>query len=752
MTDVINPTPFPLGFCARKWRSNVRILCLLFFSWANLCGQPADSEIRKIAVTLISDPISIDGVLDETAWKLAPNIGDLIQREPDTGQAPSEKTEIKLLRDQNNLYVGVVAYDTEPRKIVGSNMTRDASTRSQDTIQFLLDTFNDRRNAYYFATNPSGAFIDGLVFGDLNLNTDWNAIWDLRTIRSETGWVSEFAIPFKSLNFPVNDDVWGFNISRKIFRKIEENQWSGGRLETRFLQVSAAGEISGMSGIEQGIGLDIRPFLAASHLRSRSAGSSESEFEPGVDIFYNITPSLKLTGTINTDFGETEVDSRQINLSRFSIRFPEKRSFFLEDVGVFSFASTGPEGSPGVPDARADVFPFFSRRVGLLSGQEIPIDFGAKLTGKVGDTDIGILGVRTGDTDLVEGKTFTVARFRQNFLERSYVGGIFTSGNPAAGESSETYGFDASLATSQFLGYNKNFVVNAYGLKSENGEVKDDDLSFGITAHYPNEVWDGMLVLREMQKNFDPGIGFVQRKNVRLYRGGLSYNPRIYNYLGLERLQHDIFYTQFDSLDTNELESSEVYVSVFDWHFLSGDAIHSMFDFTGAKEVLIEPFEISPGVILPVGEYNFNRWKSNVSFASRRPLSGSLTVEWGEFWSGNAENIRARISYKYAPWFRIRLEANQTFADLPQGKFTARVINSTFSFSASPQLTFSNLVQYDNRSRNLGWQSRMRWTPKPGNDLFVSLNQGWINEDIGSLRFRTADTKLATKFQYTFRF
>ncbi len=742
---------FFLPFNPPRWQSYARALSVLFFCCLSLWGQSTDASARKFEVTLINEPISIDGTLDEAAWRSAPSIGNLIQREPDTGQAPSEKTEIKILRDENNLYVGVVAHDAEPEKIVGNNMTRDASTRSQDTIQFILDTFNDRRNAYYFATNPSGALIDGLVFGDLNLNTDWNAIWDLRTVRSETGWVSEFAIPFKSLNFPVNEDVWGFNISRRIFRKIEENQWSGGRLETDFLQVSAAGELAGMSGIEQGISLDLRPFLAASYLRSRSDDDSESDFEPGVDIFYNITPSLKLTGTINTDFGETEVDSRQINLSRFSIRFPEKRSFFLEDVGVFSFASTGPEGSPGVPDARADVFPFFSRRVGLLSGQEIPIDFGAKLTGKAGSTDIGILGVQTGDTDLVEGKTFAVARFKQNFLERSYVGGIFTSGDPAAGESSETYGLDLSLATSQFLGYNKNFVFNAYGLKSENGET-DDDMSFGISAHYPNEVWDGMLVLREMQRNFDPGIGFVQRKNVRLYRGGLSYNPRIYNYLGLERLQHDIFYTQFDSLDTDELESSEFYVSVFDWHFLSGDAIHSMFDFTGAKEVLIEPFEISPGVVIPVGEYNFNQWKSNISFASKRPLSGSLTVEWGEFWSGNAENIRARLSYKYAPWFRIRIEANQTFADLPEGKFTARILNSTFSFSASPQLTFSNLVQYDNRSRNLGWQSRMRWTPKPGNDLFVSLNQGWINEDIGSLRFRTADTKLATKFQYTFRF
>ncbi len=718
--------------------------------WAQ--AESGQDLVRSHAVEIISDEVTIDGILDEAVWKSTSTIGDLIQREPKTGQAPSERTEVYLLRDANHLYIGIEAYDSEPDKMVGSNMTRDASTRSQDTLQIILDTFHDQRNAYYFATNPSGSLIDGLVYGNQNLNTDWNTIWDMRVKRTDQGWTMEVAIPFKSLNFPEGEETWGFNVSRKVFRKIEEDQWSGGRLETNFLQVDAAGEISNMNGIEQGIGLDVRPFLATSYLHTKATGEEDFDFEPGLDVFYNITPSLKLTGTINTDFGETEVDARQINLTRFSIRFPEKRSFFLEDVGVFSFSSFGPEPPPGVPDARANVFPFFSRRIGLVNGQEVPIDVGLKLTGKVGSADVGFLGVRTGDTDSVEGKNFMVGRFRQNFFERSYIGGIFTSGDPAAGEDSKTFGTDISLATSDFLGYRKNFIANAYVLKSDNEGIDSDDLSFGVSAHYPNQVWDGMLVFREIQENFDPGLGFVQRSNVRMYRGGISFNPRITDFLDIERMQHDVYYTRFDSLETGDLESSELYVSVLDWHFNSGDAIHSMFDYSGEKEVLIEPFEISPGVILQPGSYKMHRWKSNFSAASKRNLSGSITVEWGDFWSGSAENIRARLAYKIAPWFRIRTEMNQTFADLPEGKFTARILSSAFSFSVSPQLTFSNLVQYDNRSRNLGWQSRMQWTPKPGNDLFISLNQGWINQDTGSLRFTVADTKVAAKFQYTYRF
>lgn len=714
---------------------------------------PADPQTgkRSFFVTEISDPITVDGVLDEPIWSSAPNIGDLVQQQPHTGEPPSERTEVILLRDADYLYIGVRAYDSEPDKVIGTQMVRDGLISADDRIEILLDTFCDQRNAFYFATTPAGALVDGLAFGNQDLNTDWDAIWDLRTTRSDSGWVAELAIPFKSLNFPSGSEVWGFNFARNIFRKQEEDYWSGARLETDFLQISEAGEISNMTGLNQGIGLDVRPFLASTWL-SRRGESDDIDLEPGLDIFYNITPSLNLTGTINTDFGETEVDERQINLTRFSLFFPEKRSFFLEDVGVFDFASTGPIPPGGIPRAGADVYPFFSRRIGLLDGREVPIDVGVKLTGKVNNTDIGFMGVRTGSTNFVEDKTFYVGRFKQDLFEQSYVGGIFTRGNPRTGRSGETYGADLSLATSQFLGGPRNFVFNAYGLKSENEGVSGDDMSYGVSARYPNDKWDGMLVYREIQKNFDPGIGFVQRNNVRMYRVAGSYNPRPKDFWNMQQMFHDIYYTHFERLDNGMTESSELYITPIDWHFRSGDSIHQLGDFIQGFERLFEPFEISPGVVLPAGEYHTTRHKVNVAFARKRPLSGSLSLGWGDFWSGSSEDVLARLTYKLPPWFTFTASANQTFANLPQGKFTARILTSTVNFSASPRLTFSNLVQYDNRSRNLGWQSRMRWTLKPGNDLFVSFNQGWISENTGSLRFLTGDTKLAAKFHYTLRY
>ncbi|MCZ6674466.1 MAG: DUF5916 domain-containing protein [Verrucomicrobia bacterium] len=714
----------------------------------------ADTEVRTVEVTVTTERIVIDGVLDESIWKTAPKIGDLIQKQPDTGQPPSERTEAILLHDADNLYIGVIAYDSEPDKIIGTNMARDIALRSEDSLEIVLDTFRDKRNGYYFATTPAGSFVDGLVYGTNLLNLDWNAIWDVRTQRTDQGWVAEIAIPFKSLTFPENQDVWGFNISRKIYRKLEEDFWSSPRLETLILQVSEAGEISNMKGLNQGIGLDVRPFVASSWLHNKATGSDDFEFEPGLDVFYNITPSLKLTGTINTDFGETEVDERVVNLTRFSLFFPEKRSFFLEDVGVFNFASAGPDPPRGGPGAgEADIFPFFSRRIGLLDGQEVPLEIGAKLTGKVGSMDIGFLGVRTGDTSFVEGKNFFVGRFKQDLFEQSYVGGIITHGNPAPGLSSKTYGADVRLATSEFLGTHSNFIFNAYGLKSENEGVSGDDMSFGFSANYPNEIWEGMLVFREIQKNFDPSLGFAQRNNVRMYRVGGTYNPRPNDFFDLEQMLHDVFYTRFDNLEHGQLESSELYISWLDWHFNSGDGIHSFFDYFGGVERLFEPFEISPGVVLPVGKYTTDRYKISFGTARKRRLVTSIRVTWGDFWSGSAEEISARLTYKMPPWFTWETEIRQTFAHLPQGDFTARVISSSIDFAISPRLTFSNLAQYDNRSRNLGWQSRMRWTLKPGNDLFLSFNQSWINDTPNStLRFIPQDTKIATKFQYTFRF
>ena len=722
--------------------------------------QPAsETATRTAPVTFITTPVTIDGVLNESVWSTAPKIGELIQRQPDTGQAPTERTDITLLRDEDNLYIGIQAHDSEPHRIIGTQMARDSSLNADDRIEILLDTFRDQRTAFYFATNPAGAFVDGLVFANGDLNTDWDAIWDVSTRRTEQGWVAEFSIPFKSLNFPPDRDTWGFNVARTVYRKLEDNRWSGARLETQFFQVSESGQITNLDGLTQGIGLDLRPFFAGRWLHLGRSGDDQFQRKPGLDVFYSFTPSLRLTATFNTDFGETEVDARQINLTRFSLLFPEKRSFFLEGAGVFSFASIGPATPGGIPATGADVFPFFSRQIGLLAGREVPLEAGLKLTGTIGRTEVGVLDVRTGDLRdgnnvLADEENFFVGRVKRNLFEQSYVGAIFTDGQPARGLSSRTYGADLRLATSRFLGRSQNFVVNAYGARSDDPVRSGDDWSYGVSAEYPNDKFDAQVVLREVQQNFRPALGFVQRDNVQLLRIGGSYNPRP-RFLNIQQMFHDVYFTRFVRLDNNQVESWDLYIAPFDWHLQSGDSIHAIFDVNPTYERLFEPFEISPGVTLLPGEYKFTRFRSVLMSANKRPVSGSFSLGFGDYWSGKAEQVTASLTYRLPPWLIMTGSTNQTFARLPEGRFTARIFTGNVAWAVSPALSFSNLVQFDNRSRNLGWQSRVRWTLQPGSDFFVAFNQGWIQEEIGvgrTYRFRAEDSRVSAKFQYSYRF
>lgn len=719
----------------------------------DIAGSPG----RTASVSATGSPIEIDGNLNESSWTNAPLIGDLVQRIPNTGAEPSERTEVKLLHDSNFLYVGVVCYDSEPSRVLATQLSRDANLASDDRITIVIDTYSDQNNGFYFSTNPEGALVDGLIFANGQTNTDWDSIWIVRTRRTRESWTAEFAIPFKSLSFPAGVSTWGFNISRVIQRKLEEDRWTGAARNIQLIyQVSEAGQATDLENITQGIGMDIRPFIAGRVLRYGANGETAFLGKPGLDMFYNVTPNLKLTVTANTDFGDTEVDARQINLGRFSLLFPEKRTFFLENTGIFNFGGNGPAPPPGVPATGADIFPFFSRQIGLVnlgSGtEEVPIDYGVKLTGKIGRTDLGLLNVRTRAIGSISAKEFLVARVRQNFWSQSYLGAILTAGNPSADRSSITAGADLRLATSRLLGTARNLLINAYALKSMNEGNSDRDVSWGFSAEFPNDRYQGQFILREIQNNFRPAVGFVQRRNVRMMRLGASFNPRPKDFLNIQQLFHDFYFTRFTRLDNGLVESWYFYATVIDWHFNTGDSMHSLMDVDHSYERLFSNFEISPGVVLPPGEYEFTRFRSSFVSSAQRRVSGNVSYAFGNYWSGTAQQMTAGAAYRVAPNFQASVSANQTFARLPQGNFTARIFSANLNYSFSPFLTFSNLLQYDNASHNLGWQSRARWTLKPGNDLFFIFGQGWIQDDAGGYHFKAQDTKIVTKLQYTFRF
>jgi hypothetical protein len=294
-------------------------------------------------------------------------------------------------------------------------------------------------------------------------------------------------------------------------------------------------------------------------------------------------------------------------------------------------------------------------------------------------------------------------------------------------------------------------VVNAWGLKSNNNGVEDKNGAFGFAAHYPNDRFQAQIQWREIQENFDPAMGFVQRSNVRMLRLGGSWNPRPSPRTGIQQMFHDVFYTRFTRLDNHQVETSKFHITWTDWHFNSGDSMHALFEFSPTYERLFEPFQISPGVFLPAGEYRFTPIGFNFNSAQKRRLQGNISVSVGNFWSGTAKTVSTGLRYQLPPKFTISLNTNQTFARLPQGNFVARIVTSQINYNVSPFLSFANLIQYDNRSGNLGLQSRVRWTLDPGNDLFFIFGQGWVQDITGGYDFRQQETRLATKIQYTFR-
>ncbi len=703
-----------------------------------------DGNRTRATAMQTTSTIVLDGILSETDWEVALPIGELRQREPLEGAAATEGTEVRVLYDADTLYIGVICRDSDPDGIIATQMSRDADLSVDDRIEILLDTFQDRRNAFYFATNPAGALVDGLIIENGELNTDWDAIWNVRTEQDGDGWTAEFAIPFKSLNFAPALDSWGFNVSRSISRKIEEDRWSGARLDVEFVQVSEAGDIEGLTGLDQGRGLDVRPFISGRWIDSPLNQNDLTDGDVGGDIFYNITPGLRLTATINTDFAETEVDDRQINLDRFALFFPEKRSFFLENAGVFDFGVSGGFGPT--------LLPFFSRRIGLLEGQEVPILGGAKLAGKVGRFDVGVLNVRTRETDFSQEKSFFVSRIKRNIWNQSYVGVIYTDGNPAGSSSARTFGADVLLSTSNFLNTQSNFNIQAFAMGVSNEGVSGESGAYRFAVTYPNDLWEVEAAWLRTERNFQPALGFVPRADTTRLDFSVNFAPRPADFLGLRQMLHQLDVTHYRRIDTGQVESWSLFTVPLNWTWNSGDRFE--LSWWGLFERLFEPFEISDGVVLQTGDYRWNRYRVEFFTSDNRPWKVDTTWWFGTFWSGRAHELSGQFQYKLAPNLDAAASYNLTFARLPEGNFAARIFTLRADYSLSPLLTFFNLVQFDNDSKNLGWQTRVRWILEPGRDLFFVFNQGWIQEQqsVGGTRFRKTDTGVTAKLQYTFRF
>ena len=724
--------------------------------------QPARRTIAAERM-LDGEAITLDGNLDEAVWLRAPIASDFVQVDPDNGKPATEQTEVRIAFDANALYMGVIAHDSQAdQRLTRYQKRRDEFLQQDDKFQWTIDTFLDGRSGYFFETNASGAMGDALM-GVNGQNRPWDGIWNVRVRRAADRWTLEIEIPFRTLNFNPASDGWGINFSRSISRRNENTIWMGWARNQGLTRMTNAGLVTGISNVSQGHGLDIKPYVLG------SAQDAPARTQPatgtgqvGADLFYNLTPALRTNLTINTDFAQTEVDQRQVNLTRFSLLYPEKRDFFLDGATFFDFASPGAGaggnqfGNNSNTGSDLIVNPFFSRRVGLSdAGNEQKILFGTKATGQLGGQDVGFLQVRTGEDSGVVGEDFLVGRLKHRLMRQSYVGAAYTRRDSHAPgiATRNTMALDVRLATSTFR-RNQNLSLNGWYVDATQPGAKTPSTeAYGATLAYPNDRWNANLDVRSVGQNFNPAVGFITRNAYRRYLPYLNFGPRPRNNRIVRQFNFAVTADVQTTLDNTRITRNFT-LQPFQLQFQQGDQFGVLV--MPRSERLDLPFviNIAPGqrLTLPRGaSYDFVRYQANWNTSSRRKVAVQGNYEAGGFYSGTRKAFVNNVTFRLAPGVFVYTGLELNSIQLAEASFTTRLYRVVPELQFTPFLTLVNNVQYDTVSGVLGWQSRFRWIVRPGNDLYVVYTNNWLDDPVLG-QFMPTDRKLSTKALYTYRF
>ena len=692
----------------------------------------------------------IDGLLDDPVWTSAVPIDGFRMVEPRPDGDPSEKTEVRVLYDEANLYIGIFCHDSEPGRIAANTMAHDSGGSSQrmgwgrppaaasdDMVRILLDPFQDRRTAYVFSINPRGARSEGLVYaGSASLN--WDGIWEARSRILASGWSAEIRIPFKSISFKPGLSVWGLNIERTISRKQETIRLSGTTPDSNFNNPNEAAVLTGIEGIKQGRGITFKPYgLVSAAGGGPESGGTDWTVDGGFDLYKSFTPNLVGVASYNMDFAETEADERRINLTRFPLFFPEKRMFFLEGSEVFSFSSS------------ISFTPFFSRRIGLFEGSQVPVLFGAKVYGKIGNTNLAVLDVQTGESGGLPGRNLLAARMTQNIFAQSKVGWIFTNGSPT-GERNSLAGVDFNYSSSKFLG-DKNVMLAAWAAYNWNEREEGRHHGFGFRADYPNDLWNVQTTYAYYGEALDPGLGFMMRRGIQTAYARVAYQPRPSDGV-LGRFVRQFFFDA--SADfywdlAGNLETSRLTASPLSFRTESGEQIET--SVVVNRDVLPFDFEVAEGVVLPAGPYDFTNVRLEFATSRHRSVSIDTSYNFGEFYSGRYDDVNVGVTLKYKGYATLGFDANMVRGRLPEGNFSENVYQLKLDVFLSPDLGLMNYIQYDDISRLLGWNARLRWQISPGNEVYLVYNKNWERRWDPTSRFHPLEGRGVFKISLSLR-
>ena len=704
--------------------------------------RPAGTTLR---VGSSRGAIRVDGRLDEPAWAGADSVTNLTQVEPAQGAAPSARTVVRVLAGGDAIIIGVRADDPEPSRIVSYARQRDAALASEDHVKVVLDTYRDGRSGYVFAINPNGARYDALVAtGGGDENANWDAAWEAATARTPTGWSAEILIPLKSLLFRPGLDAWGFNVQRRIQRLQETDRWASPERDHAVTQMSQAGLLTGVPRFNLGLGLTVRPSLTGGGARDSVGAAVRDESHASLDVTQRIGANALASLTVNTDFAETEVDARQVNLTRFPLFFPEKRTFFLEGSDIFEFGL-------GLDE---DVIPFFSRRIGLLEGRQVPIDAGGKINGRWGGTSFGGLAVRTRDVDtLTVASTLVVARLKQNVLRESSVGFIATAGDPLGRTGSWLAGPDLTYQTSRLRG-DKNFQVGVWALTLGRDGLRGDRTAAGVKVAYPNDQWDIALKYSRVGDAFDPSLGFVPRTGVHLASLGVNWQPRPQRPIGPLRIRQCFWENEVSVVAglSGRWQSYRYFMAPINCRLESGDRFE--FNIVPTGERLNQPFDLASNVAIAPGAYRFMRFRLEGGLATKRRFSAQATWWFGRFFDGYLDQYELTAVWRASALFIAELNGERDVGRMPGGRFVQDVVGTRLRLNVSSDLALTSFLQYDAESASFGTNSRLRWTFSPLGDLFVVYNHNLQTRDVlsGQSRWAFGSNQLLIKAQYAFRY
>jgi len=711
----------------------VPTLLALGFALSAPLTRAADDK-PSLAVHATGTPPKIDGIISPGEWNESAHSDAFRQVEPVEGGPVKERTEFWISYDKDYLYVAIRCHDSAGRAGVRAySMQRDQDNGSDDLVRIVLDTFHRQSDGYYFALTAAGGRHDGLVQNQEQANDQWDALWLGRTSIDDGGWSAEFAIPVKSLSFDPANDTWGFNIGRAVRRTQEVVRWSGINRNKGTIALPLIGQITGLTGFAQGRGIELKPSVSAIARNNPAPDEKAKELRPSLDVVWHVTPSLAATLTLNTDFADAEVDERQINLGRFPLFYPEKRSFFTQDASLFTFAGI-----------RQDPLPFFSRRIGLApDGTQVDILGGAKLTGRAGPWTLGLLDVQLEEHAGVESKNLFAGRIAHQVFDESSAGVIFTHGDPRGDGENSLFGADFNYANNHLPG--DRTITAKVGL-----QATDSDLAGGqgtaatLSVDFINDPYTFTLWLSRISERFDPALGFVSRTGVANVHFMNYYNFRSStNWLRL--IQPYVESDHTANLDW-ELLDHTVWTGLYfeDRH---GDYLNLWVN--DAAETYDEPFEIRPGIVIPVGTHQWNAFQISGGTTTSRPVSTELRWRHGGFLTGRTDDYQASLTAR--PNTRLQVSVAGLLRDirLPEGDFQVRSGSARVSYTFTPDLQVSLLGQYDNLSESLGVNFRIKWTPTPGNDFYLVANQGY---DTSLDQFRPTTGDISLKGTWTYRF